>query len=157
MKIFRDTEYYVTENGDVFRNGNIKKTNLSNRGYKLVGIWVSNKSKNYNLHRLVAELYVDNPQNKPCVNHIDGNKLNNHYTNLEWVSWKENINHKIYTLGIGIGETHPHSKVPNKIVSYIRRCKDNGIQPKYERIRDTYSVSIAHLKRIYKGVERKIV
>ena len=155
MEKYKDTEYYITKDGKVFRNGTEKKTSLSNKGYKLARFSVFGKGKNYNLHRLVAELYVDNPQNKPCVNHIDGNKLNNHYTNLEWVSWKENMNHKIYTLGIGLGETHSQSKVPNKIVSYIKRCKDNGIQPKYERIKDTYSVSISHLKRIYRGVERK--
>jgi hypothetical protein len=155
MKRFRDTEYYITQDGKVFRNGNERKTGISNKGYRIVQLWVKNIQKTHTLHRLVAELYVDNPENKPCVNHIDGNKLNNNLTNLEWVSWKENINHKIYTLGVGIGETHSQSKVPNKIVSYIKRCKDNGIQPKYERIRDTYGVSIPYLKKIYRGEKRK--
>lgn len=62
---------------------------LNNRGYYSVGI----RRKTYMVHRLVAQAFIPNPENKPCVNHIDGNKLNNHVSNLEWCTVQENNLH----------------------------------------------------------------
>ena len=61
-------------------------------GYHCVGLTKNKKRKHFKVHRLVANNFVDNPFNKPCVNHIDENKKNNHYSNLEWVTHKENSN-----------------------------------------------------------------
>lgn len=58
-------------------------------------IWLYNKW-NYitiSIHRAVAQAFIKNPNNKPCVNHIDGNKFNNVQSNLEWVTYSENIQH----------------------------------------------------------------
>lgn len=52
----------------------------------------NNKEKNYKLHRLIAIHYIPNPENKPFINHIDGNKLNNNISNLEWCTPIENSN-----------------------------------------------------------------
>ena len=62
---------------------------LNNRGYYSVGIM----RKTHMVHRLVATAFIPNPENKPCVNHIDGNKLNNCVSNLEWNTVKENNAH----------------------------------------------------------------
>lgn len=51
------------------------------------------------VHRIVAQHFVPNPNNLPCVNHKDGNKHNNNASNLEWVSVRENTQHAIYVLG----------------------------------------------------------
>jgi len=64
--------------------------------YKL--IWLSN-GKRQSLHRLIAKTFIPNPQNKPQINHKDGNPQNNHIDNLEWVTNSENILHACHILG----------------------------------------------------------
>ena len=73
--------------------GLIKKANLNPNGYLFVGLSINHKNHNKYLHRLVAEHFISNPQNLPCVNHIDGNKLNNNVENLEWCSYSQNSKH----------------------------------------------------------------
>lgn len=56
-------------------------------------MWKNGKGKDYLAHRLVAEAFIPNPDNKPTVNHIDGNPRNNYVENLEWATYRENNNH----------------------------------------------------------------
>ena len=69
------------------------KTALNEHGYIVVVIRVNNVHHNLKLHRLVAECFIPNPENKLTVNHIDGNKQNNNVLNLEWSTHSENISH----------------------------------------------------------------
>lgn len=65
---------------------------LNSRGYLEVGLF-NGKVKTHRVHRLVAQTFIPNPENKDEVNHIDGNKKNNTVNNLEWNTSKENIHH----------------------------------------------------------------
>lgn len=68
-------------------------------GYVYVQLWNNSNYKNIRLHRLVAEHFIDNKENKKQINHIDGNKQNNRVDNLEWCTCSENIRHA-YRMGL---------------------------------------------------------
>jgi len=68
-------------------------TGLRKRRYRLVHLSIAGKAKKMQVHRLVAMAFVPNPENLPCVNHIDNDPLNNHATNLEWCTVRYNTSH----------------------------------------------------------------
>lgn len=69
------------------------KIMIDKAGYKKVPLCKNGQQKQYYIHRLLAQAFIDNPDKKSCINHIDGNKLNNDLTNLEWVNYSENAKH----------------------------------------------------------------
>lgn len=82
--------------GKYYSQQKILKPKLDKYGYERVNLCVpieKGKRKTSLIHRLVAEAFIPNPDNKPQVNHVDGNKLNNKDFNLEWVTEKENTIH----------------------------------------------------------------
>lgn len=94
MKRYKNTPYFVTGCGQVFREGaNIPLKPDTSTPYLRVTFCIDGKISRHSIHRLVAETYIPNPQNKSEVNHKDLDKLNNHYSNLEWVSKQENTIH----------------------------------------------------------------
>ena len=72
-----------------------RKPYINDSGYFVVGIYDSTKkgTVHHRVHRLIAETFIPNPDNKRTVNHIDGNKLNNKVDNLEWATHRENLAH----------------------------------------------------------------
>lgn len=95
------------------RKGQMIKPILKSNGYLQVGLRKKGKRKYMGVHRLVAQHFLDNHENKSQVNHIDCNKQNNNVTNLEWVTPRENLihAHKNGLVNVRKGKTHPfHGK-----------------------------------------------
>lgn len=95
-KIIPDYPNYEVSNTGLVRNiktGNLIKPEIQFKGYYRVQLYKNNKKRNYRIHRLVAEAFIDNPENKPHVNHKNLDKSNNCVENLEWVTWQENNRH----------------------------------------------------------------
>lgn len=94
-KIQNYTNYYIYDNGDVLniKTEKILKGSIGENGYKYYRLSENGNKKMYYAHRLVAEAFLENPNNLLVVNHKDGNKLNNNVDNLEWVTYAENITH----------------------------------------------------------------
>lgn len=86
--------YFVTEDGKVFssRSNQWLTIRYNSTGYQYVGL-VDGKQHNRYVHRLVAEAFIPNPDNLPCVNHKDENPTNNNVGNLEWCTYEYNNNY----------------------------------------------------------------
>lgn len=99
-----DLDYFITTNGMVWstsrKNGieRFMKTHLNKTGYPCVGLKMGGKQKILLVHRLVAQAFIPNPENKPYINHKDGTRDNNNVDNLEWCTQKENVYHAIHVL-----------------------------------------------------------
>ncbi len=114
--------------GLILRKTKIIKPQLRER-YLAVGMYKDGKFNSKSIHRLVAIHFVPNPDNKPEVNHKDGDKFNNNYWNLEWNTSLENVTHAIKNrLRKMTGEEHPRAILNNKDIVDIRENKLNLTQ-----------------------------
>ncbi len=158
MKQFRDTPYYVTENGEVYRLWKTgfkkRKPVLNSDGYHIVSTCQFGIKKFYRVHRIVAECYIPNPNNLPEVNHDDANKINNHVSNLYWCTHAENMEHAWNNKLIKPpkGQRHTLSKLKDEDIIWIRQ---NYIlrHPKFGTIplSKKFNVSYSLISRIIKN------
>lgn len=96
--------FSITESGDVYshRTNRFLVQGTLHNGYKCISSKIGGRNGRcicLRVHRMVADAYIENPENKPFVNHIDGCKTNNHVSNLEWCTAKENSRHA-YIIGL---------------------------------------------------------
>lgn len=121
-------------------------------GYTKVGLRLpKTKAKHIRIHRLVAQAFIPNPENKPMVNHINGIKHDNRIENLEWCTAKENVQHA-YSTGLQYspsGEDSGKSKLTQEQVLKIREMYNNN--KRYGILKElsiSYNVSITCIKDI---------
>lgn len=99
----------------------ILKARAGSHGYLYVNLCSGDCKKTACIHRLVAEAYLPNLENKKCVNHKDGNKLNNFLSNLEWASHSENNKHAYdngLKIGAGTGKLGAKNPSSKKVAQY---------------------------------------
>ena len=159
-------KYSACTDGHIYSNDynhtgkrKILKECIDKYGYLYVRLIINNKKYKKMVHRLIAETFIDNIDNKPQVNHINGNKADNKIENLEWVTAKENINHAYRVLckkptkkmiedftQRSRGENNPKSKIDYRTACIIRKDRERGIMLKY--IARKFDISISEVSAI---------
>lgn len=132
-----DGKYLISDEGVVYTTsrqgsaGGKLKLHLNNNGYLRADLRNGEEHKSKLVHRLVAQAFIPNPENKKCVNHKDGNKRNNCVNNLEWVTHSENMKHAIKTNLCHVpglsGEQHPNRKLTRDQIEEIKTLFADGI------------------------------
>lgn len=142
--------YKVDEYGNIFgKRGKIKQR-LTDDGYCIVTIGATDKGRNLQLvHRIVAQLFIENNDClKKEINHIDGNKENNYYKNLEWVTHKENMEHasKNKLFNDRRGSLNGRTKLTEKDVLKIRDLYLNGTHK--SELKEKYNITTKSIENI---------
>lgn len=123
---------------------------LSHKGYERIRL-SAGITKQYSVHRVVAEAFIPNPDNLPQVNHIDGNKLNNCIDNLEWCTNLENMQHarKNNLFPDVFGDNNPNARISSSDVKNIVDKYNSGISIK--DLAKNYNIPISRVRSIIYG------
>ena len=125
-----DSGYAITGNGNVFsyKTNKILKLTTKPTGYKQIGLWIRGKILTKRINRLVAEAFIPNPNNLPCVLHKDNNPANNKVCNLRWGTHQDNMNDKVRSNRQSrmLGVDHPMAKLTEEQVLQIRYLYSKG-------------------------------
>ncbi len=145
-QVRRLSDYIVDSNGVRFyRKGRILKTKTNYQGYVSVTLTENGKSKGLFIHNLLAKVFIPNPNNLPCVNHIDENPSNNKLENLEWVTYSQNALHSIDK----INKSHDKERILIiRIEPYTKEIKKyNGIRNAAKDVNGNHSNIRMAIKR----------
>ena len=129
--------YYVSNTGRVKNKYNkILHAVVGSSGYEEICLCVNYKRYYKRVHRLVAQAFLPNPNNYPCINHINGNKLDNNVSNLEWCSTKYNVNYGNCIAKRANSKKKPVQRIDKdgKIYTYLSATdagKELGINPNF--------------------------
>ena len=159
--------------GTYIQKERLLKPSNTSTGYKKVELYKDGKRKSFKVHRLVAIAFIPNPDNKPEVNHIDGNKINNNIDNLEWVTSSENTIHayetgsspnkkeldeiriiELYNKGTSKEEISRMFDVSNVVIARILKENDIKLRTKSEAF-DKHHLDELDLKELLKTRTQK--
>lgn len=159
VRLERNTDYVVCADGEIYRltkkgpkkiNGNPRAT-----GYHAVTISDGITRKDFLIHRLVAEHFIENPDKLPVVNHDDGDKSNNHYQNLNWSTYQDNTLHAFNTGLMKVGNDHPRAKLREKDVIEMKERHATG--ESINSLASDYDVSWSTVRNAINGITWKHV
>jgi len=147
LKIEGYENYIITDQGEVINtnSNHTMKKQINNCGYHRVELSRSGKQKKYFVHRLVANAYIPNKENLPQVNHINGDKLDNRVSNLEWCTASQNHKHSFKHLNRKVTRVFDTDSGATKIkkadipglierkktMTYRALALELGVHPKY--------------------------
>ncbi len=144
----RNHNYAVNKKGEIFsfRRNHKLTPKVNHDGYLRIQLYYKGKCEFVSIHRLIAETFIANPENKAVVNHIDGNKQNNAVDNLEWCTQSENIRHAYDT-----GLAHQPLNIRGKTVQQFTKEGD-FIQefPSTMEVERTLGIYHAHISSAIK-------
>lgn len=153
-----NNDYFITEDGDVIsvKRGKkiLLKKRVNSRGYYYVNLCKNGKYKSICIHRLVGIYFVENNNGFNVLNHIDGNKLNNRYDNLEWCDQVHNMKEtsRMGLLKIKRGaESNLYSGKLNIDISNMIRSIRSNEKLSYDKIAKMFDVSKATIINICKN------
>lgn len=120
-------------------------------GYLTACLSINQNREKARVHRLVADAFIPNPENKPHVNHLNSNVTDNRVKNLEWCTPLENTAHLIkHGKGLPRGDNHHNSKLSYKDVEIIKDRINNG--ETYTSVAKTYNCHYGTISRLYNGI-----
>lgn len=143
------THHSINRDGVIInlKTGNIKAQWIGANGYKHVDIQEYGIPKKIAIHRLLALQYLPNPEHKRTVNHIDGNKLNNNLTNLEWATDSENVEHA-YKIGLQPDQrVHNNEFFEDLLINRFLKGESITSISKSSEVFNTLTQTSIHLRR----------